>query len=393
MGAVQLVGSSKSLAEELFGREQIERARRYHRPLYGAFAVNSALGLALLAVLAFCSPGDDVYSWSDGWPWWARALAFGGLVVTLPSLVRLPVGFWTGHVRERRWGFSTQTARAWLADRAKGLAVALVLTVPLLLGLVALARALPAVWPVPAAAGASLAVLSVGFVGPLVIEPLFNRYVPLADPELAADLRALAEHAGTPVRDVLVADASRRTRKVNAYVSGLGRTRRVVLYDTLLESAHRPEVRLVVAHELGHRRAGHVLKGTLLGMAGAAGLVVVLWALLRWGELLDASSAAGPGDPRIAPFVLLLGAALELAGLPFSSALSRRFEREADGVSLELTRDPDVFEATHRELALSNLADLDPPLLAYLALFSHPTPPERIAFGRRWRSARVTATG
>src|SRR5205085_9915599 len=129
-----------------------------------------------------------------------------------------------------------------------------------------------------AAAGATL-VLVLSFVAPVVLEPLFNRFRPL-DGALADDLRRLAERAHVPVRDVLVADASRRTRKVNAYVSGIGRTRRVVLWDTLLERAGTPELRLVVAHELGHRRDRHVLKGTLLAMAGAVVAVLVVWAVL-----------------------------------------------------------------------------------------------------------------
>ncbi len=384
-------GSAKGLAEEFFGPEEIARARRYHRPLYAAFVVNSALGIALLAWLAFGTVGDSLYDTTGGWPWWGRGLAFTALVVALSWLVRLPVGLWSGYLRERRWGFSTQTLRGWVADRVKALAVGVVLTVPLLLGLLALARGLPRAWPAPAAGGAALAILLVGFVAPVVLEPLFNRFAPLVDAELAGDLRALAERAGTPIRAVLVADASRRTRKLNAYVSGLGRTRRVVLFDTLLEKAEPRETRLVVAHELGHRSAGHVVKGTLLGMAGSTGFVLVLWALLRWHALLEAIGASGPGDSRISPFVLVLGTVLELAGLPLGSALSRRWEREADRFSLELTRDPEAFEEAHRGLALANLADLDPPRVAYVAVFTHPTPPERLALGRRWRSERGPA--
>src|SRR5205085_4164203 len=116
-----------------------------------------------------------------------------------------------------------------------------------------------------AAAGATL-VLVLSFVAPVVLEPLFNRFRPL-DGALADDLRRLAERARVPVRHVLVADASRRTRKANAYVSGIGRTRRVVLWDTLLDW-QRDELEVVVAHELGHRRMRHVVHGTLLAMGG-----------------------------------------------------------------------------------------------------------------------------
>jgi STE24 endopeptidase len=149
-----------------------------------------------------------------------------------------------------------------------------------------------------------------------------------------------------------------------------------VLYDTLLERAAAPEIRLIVAHELGHRRDRHVVKGTLLGMLGAVVAVAVVWAAL----------GADAADPRNAPIVLLLGLGLELAALAPGSALSRRWERAADRCSLELTRDLAAFERAHTELALANLSDLDPPRPLYLLLFSHPTPRERIAAARAWSS-------
>ena len=372
---------------EEFPAEQVERARRYHRPLYLALLADAALGLALLAALAFSRLGSWLYRPLEPWPWWARTLAYAALVVAVPAVVALPLSFWRGYVYERRWGFSTQGVRGWLADRAKALAVAVVLTSVTVLALVALARALPRAWPLVAAPAAAALVLVLGSLAPVVLEPLFNRFAPLADPELAGELRALAERAEVPVRDVLVADASRRTRKENAYVSGLGRTRRVVLYDTLLARADPAQIRLVVAHELGHRRARHVAKATVLAMAGAALAVAVWWAVLRSGAVRAATGIAGAGDPRSTPFLLLVLGALELAALPVLSAISRRWEREADRFSLELTRDRDAFQRAHRELATSNLADLDPPRALYLFLFSHPTPPERLAAAERWAAA------
>jgi STE24 endopeptidase len=355
---------------ELFSVEQVERARRYHRPLYVALLLDVTLGLVVLSVLAFSRVGSWLYDAVPG-------AAFPALVVAISAVVRLPLAFWRGHVRERRWGFSTQSARGWLLDRLKGFAVSVVLTSGALLGLAGLARWLPRPWPLVAAPAAAVLVLVVGFVAPVVLEPLFNRFAPLRDEELTGRLRALARRAGVPVRDVLVADASRRTRKVNAYVSGLGATRRVVLFDTLLREAEPRQVELVVAHELGHRRARHVAKGTLLGMLGAAVTVAVLWA-----------AVAHPGDLRNAPLVLLVAEALELVGLPAAAAVSRRWEREADRFSLDVTRDPEAFEAAHRELATANLSDLDPPRAVYALLFTHPTPPERIAAGRAWVGAR-----
>jgi STE24 endopeptidase len=368
----------------VFAPDEVERARRYHRTLYIVLLVDTTLGLVALSLFAFTLVGSWLYAVVDELPWWGRTLLLPVLVLGVPVLLRLPLSFWRGHVRERRWGFSTQTARGWLLDRAKGFAVAAVLTAVAVLAFVALARALPAVWPAVAAPGAALLVLALGLAAPIVLEPLFNRFRPLGDPALAGELRSLAERAGVPVRDVLVADASRRTRRENAYVSGLGATRRVVLFDNLLEAREPREIRLVVAHELGHRRARHVERGTVLAMAGAAAVVLVLWWLLSWPALLEAVGASGPGDPRVAPFLLLVVSVFELLGMPLGAALSRRWEREADRSSLELTRDPQAFESAHRRMARANLADLEPPWVVYTLLFSHPTPPERIAAARAW---------
>ena len=355
-----------------FSQEERERAARYHRPLYLALLASTVLAAGTEALLAW--PGRREIGPLAGIGWAGAAAAWAAITVGVLELVRLPLGVWSGFVRERRWGFSRQPLGGWLADRAKGLVLSLALTAAVWTGAVALARALPGWWPAAAAGALALAMLFLTFLAPLVFEPLFNRFRPLEDERLARELRGLAERAGVPVRDVLVADASRRTTKVNAYVSGLGSTRRVVLYDTLLASAGEPEVKLVVAHELGHRRDRHVAKGTLLAMAGGVAGVLVLWAALG-------TAVARPSE---LPVVLLLFTGLELLAVAPGAALSRRWERAADRCSLELTGDTAAFERAHIGLARTNLSDLFPPRLVYLLLFSHPTAPERLAFGRGW---------
>ncbi len=344
-----------------FSSEEIERSRRYHRPLYVALAFDLALGLAVLAALSARA------EWRIG-PWWLAAPLLAAIAVVLSTLVRLPVTIWRGWLHERRWGFSTQTATGFAADIFRKLLLTCAFAAVPVLGVVGLSRAFPSWWPAVAAPAAALLVLVVGFAAPVVLEPLFNRFTPLDDVPLARELLALATRAGVPVRDVLVADASRRTRKVNAYVSGIGATRRVVLYDTLLREVPQRELEIVVAHELGHRRSGHVAKGTMLAMLGAAAGTLAIWALIP-----------DPQDPAVAPRILLISAVLELVALPFEAALSRRWERVADRFSLDLTGDREAFRALHRKLATANLGDLYPPRWLYLLLFSHPTAPERLA--------------
>jgi STE24 endopeptidase len=359
------------MADLDFSHEDVERASRYHRPLYFVLAARVLLGVAVYSLLTWGWIAGALRDGLGGLGWAGSAAAWAGAVATLAAAARLPLAAWSELAHERRWGFSRETARSWAVDRAKGLAIALLLTAAVWVAAVGLARALPSWWWLPAAGALALLTVFLSFIAPVVLEPLFNRFEPLADERLAASLRTLSAAAGVPVRDVLVSDASRRTTKTNAYVSGLGATRRVVLWDTLLAANDEREVQLVVAHELGHRRERHAAKLTALVVAGGAVGVAVLRAVL------------GAPQPQDLPSAVLLFTALELAGLPVVSAISRSFERVADRWSLELTHDLDAFERAHLRLARDNLSDLAPPRLAYLLLFTHPTPPERLAFGRR----------
>jgi STE24 endopeptidase len=347
-----------------FSHDEIERAARYHRPRYVLLLARLVLSVVVLVALTAIGRDLDALGWAGGAAVWA-------VVVTVSlDLVTLPLDWWNGYVRERRWGFSTQTAASWVGDHVKGLGISVVLVVLAWLAVVGLAQLWPTWWAIPAAIGAALVVLFLLFVAPLVLEPVFNHFEPLGDEALDARLRALAERAEAPVREILVADASRRTNKVNAYVSGLGASRRVVLWDTLLEAADADGVGLVTAHELGHRRLQHVMKLTIAAMAAAA-LVVVVVRL--------AVGTAGPRDLPVAALVVI-GAEIVLA--PLLAALSRRFERQADLFALRLTGSLPTFEQVMVTLARRNLGDLRPPRVAYFFLFTHPTAPERLALAR-----------
>jgi STE24 endopeptidase len=352
-----------------FSAEQIDRARRYHRALYWSVAADLALAAAFLAALAWSAAGVALDPRSL--PWWARTLAYASIIIVLSATLRTPVAFWRGYLREHRFGFSTQTWRGWCIDRLKAVGINLVLVPPLLLALVALARALPGWWVLPAVAAFALITFLFSFLAPVLLAPLFNHYGPLEQEPLRSDLHALASAAGVPVGEVLVEDTSRRTRKANAYVTGLGKTRRLVVSDTLLSKASAAEIQTVVAHELGHRRMRHVLLGTVLSLFGVIGGTVVVWALL----------GTTVADAHRLPLLMLLALALTVVTGPAVNALSRRWEQSADRFALGLTHDRAAYEQAFRRLATNNLSDLDPPTLIYLLFFTHPTPPQRLAAG------------
>ena len=360
-----------------------ERARRYHDPRYRVILADLVVGLAFLCLVAFTPPGHALAGVVDALPEALGAALLGALLVVLSALLRLPFSVWLGLTHEREFGFSRQSGRDFALDRVKSVAIGALLTGVGMAGLVGAASLFPSWWPLVVAVGAALLVLLLSFVAPLVLEPVFNKFRPLDDPELRDAVLELAAATGVPVREVLVADASKRTTKLNAYVSGLGATRRVVLYDTLVDTATTPEVLTVVAHELGHRRYRHVALGTVIGMAGAAVFVLLLWALLSVEAVLEAIDASGAGDARVVPFVLLVGSVLGLLVAPLQAALSRRWEYASDRFAVEQTGDLPAFEAAFGRLSEANLPDPKPPRLVYLWLFSHPTVEERVAAARR----------
>ena len=315
---------------------------------------------------------------------WAARVAVGALVVPLIGrLVTLPFSA-RAEVVLRRYGLSTQTWRSWALDQVKAYALSAALLLLVLLALYALAARFPRGWWLPAAAGGAALVVVVSFVFPLIVEPVFNRFTPLPPGPLRTSLLDLAERDGVPVAEVLVADASRRTSALNAYVSGFGSTRRIVVYDTLLERGTPDEVRAVAAHELGHAARNDVLHGTLVGALGAAAGVCLLYLALTSPSLLRRAGATAAADPRSVALLLAVVALLTALGGPVQLLVSRRVEARADVHALALTRDPGTFAAMQRRLAVENLSDLDPPRAVYLLFSSHPSAPQRIALARAW---------
>lgn len=373
-----------------FTPEQLAREVAFHEALRPTSYAALAVGFAVAALLGLTRAGARLVTavarpLGGGWVW---QVLLGTLALTaLGRLATLPLSARSEQVL-RDYGLSTQTWGSWLGDVAKGVGVGAGLTALVLLALVTLARAAPRTWWAWGALATASLVVAGSFAYPLFIEPVFNQFRPLPPGELRDDLLALAARDGVAVDGVLVADASRRTTAVNAYVSGFGSSRRIVLYDTLLAQAPAREVELVVAHELGHAARRDVLVGTLLGAIAAAAAVLALALVLSAGPLRRRVGATGMGDPRVVPLVLLLVAVAGLAVAPATNLVSRRIEARADVHALDLTRDPATFVASQRRLALSNLADLEPNPLAYALFATHPGVTERLALAREWQRLR-----
>ncbi|WBB79958.1 M48 family metallopeptidase [Micromonospora sp. WMMD882] len=369
-----------------FPAEQLTRARAFRSALRPGGWAALLVGLLVALLLGLTPLGARLIELAGrpfGGHWVARALLGGLAVLLVADLVTLPFAAWRQQVL-LRYGLSTNTWGAWTVDLLKSYALSAVVGVVALLGFWTVVRLAPRWWWTFGAAGAAGLVALLSFVLPVLVEPVFNRFTPLPDGPLRAEVMSMAARDGVPVRDVLVADASRRTRAVNAYVSGFGPTRRVVVYDTLLREATPAEVTSVVAHELSHARHRDVLAGTVTGALGAAAAVVALYLVGSAGPLLRLAGVDSIRDPRAFGLLVALVTVVGAVATPAQAAISRRVEARADAHALALTGDPATFEAMQRRLAGANLADPDPPRWEYLHSASHPSTVERIAAARAY---------
>jgi Zn-dependent protease with chaperone function len=366
--------------------DAVARGREFRAALRVGTYGSLLIGLLIALVLGLTPLGARIVETVGrpfGGNWVAQAVLGGFALVAVGELVTLPLAAWRETVL-RRYGLSTQTWSSWTIDLLKGYAVAAVIGTVTLLGFYGVARLFPNWWWAAAAGGAAALTVLFSFVFPVLVEPIFNRFTPMPDGELRTSLMALAERDGVPVRDVLVADASRRTTALNAYVSGLGPTRRIVVYDTLLREAPLAEVEAVVAHELGHAKDQDVLTGTIVGALGAAAAVCVIFLLGSWTGLLRRAGVESIAEPRSIALLLAVTAVAGLAAAPLQSLVSRRIEARADAHALALTNNPSTVERMEERLATTNLADVDPPRFEYLMFASHPSVVERMAAARAY---------
>src|SRR4051794_6516956 len=352
----ELIDPAPVAATDYFSASQLDRIHDYRDPQRWLGLGDLALSGGALALIALRPPRRLRRALERGKarPVVAAAAAGGALSVVL-VVVGLPAAA-ISEQRARDFGLSTQDWGGWFGDLAKSTGIGIVFAA---LGgalLMALIRRFPrAWWAVGAAAAVVLSAVFVSY-SPVVIDPLFNKFTALPDSPLRSDVLALAHKDGIDVGQVYRVDASRRTTGANAYVNGLGHTKRVVLYDNLLKEFSPDQVQSVVAHELGHVKHRDVPRGLLwLAIVAPAGML----AIQRLTERLV------PPDARRGPAVLP-AAVLSIAVVSFllnipGNALSRQVERSADGHALDLDGNTAAFIAVERKLTLQNLGDPDPP--------------------------------
>jgi STE24 endopeptidase len=327
-------------------------------------------------LLAFLFGG--LLSWYDQWiaalghTFVASGLLFFLVLSLVQTVIDLPFSFYGTFSLEQRYGFNTTTKALWLSDLLKSTLISLILLGGMLAGVYGLISWSPHSWWLWVWGLLLVISLVLLYLAPYVIEPLFNKYEPIKDEQLDAAIRALLAKAGLQVSRVLQVDASRRSRHSNAYFTGIGRVKRIVLYDTLLAQMDPAEILAILAHEVGHWQLGHIWKRLLVTELGMLAACYGGFRLLGWGEL---PGLLGYGDLSFNGRLVIVGflASLALFPLtPLASWLSRHHERQADAFAVALCGDSGALAAGLIKLGRENLANLHPHPLYAAFYYSHP---------------------
>jgi STE24 endopeptidase len=364
--------------QRYFSPEEIERGQAYARPQRALGLVRAAVDLSALAAVVARPPRLFDRAAARPLVGGAATAAALSLALVLPSLPLSAVS----RRRAMAVGLDTQPWGGWFSDLVKVIGIQTALVAGAGSAVVGLTRVQPRGWWLPAAGGSVALGALLAALAPVVLEPVFNDFTPLPEGETRSDVLELAARAGVKVGKVYSIDASRRTTAANAYVSGLGPTKRVVVFDTLLDRYSRDEIRLVVAHELGHVRHRDVPRNVVYAALVAPGAAL---AVQRLSWALSPERGTPATLPALGLAAALVSAPLGLIG----NRLSRALERRADQFSLELAGAPEAFISFERAIALQNVADLDPPRWVSRLLATHPPTLERIGAAEAFAAAKA----
>jgi STE24 endopeptidase len=376
----------------LLDPEKQKQAKQYARIRRRLWLVDTIFSALYFLAWIYFGWAISLREWlTDRWslftnPWLlvpAFVAVFGGIFFVL----NLPLGYYSGFILPHRFGQSNQTLQGWIMDQIKGLAIGLPLGLILLELLYLALRVTGGLWWLWAAGGLLVFNVLLINLAPVLIMPLFNKYIPLGDEhrDLADRLLKLAERANTKVRGVFKFDMSKRTKSANAALTGIGNTRRIILGDTLINEFSPDEIETVLAHELGH----HVHKdipvlitfgilSTTLGLYLAS--LGLNWAIDQFGFL-------SPADVAALPALGLIFGIYDFLTMPLNNAVSRWRENMADDYALNSTGKKEAFASAFTRLANQNLGEVDPETWVVFMFYSHPPLGERIAKAVNWKTA------
>ena len=364
----------------------LPNASRYQRVKLTMSIISMALNVVIPLVFLLAGGSEAIRNLAEGWSSNSALIVVLFLLVTGAGfqLIEFPFEVYSGFIVEKQFGLSKVSIGRWLYDWFKGTLLQSVLLVVLLSGMYWLLRSQPELWWLWAAIGATILVIILMALVPVLL-PLFYKFQPIPEGELKERLFALADQIGTHVQGIYVWHLGDKTSKANAAVTGWGRTRRIIISDTLIESNSIEEIEVVMAHELGHHVRWDVWK--MLAVSTALIFIsffVIDLALAAW---IDSLGLRGIDDIAGLPLVLIVGAGVSLVALPISNWLSRKAETAADLYALNLTGMRDEFISAMNKLGDQNLSQKNPNAIVEFLFHSHPSIQHRIDRANAWSPA------
>ncbi len=329
----------------------------------------------------------DLFKYPDNFI--AGGLIFMMALTYAKTFLNLPLNLYRVFNLEKRFGFNTMTLKLWLLDLLKGFAVSTILLSIMIAGAFWLIEKLPDIWWLPVWGFFVLFTIFVIYISPYVLEPLFNKFTPIEDKVLEQAIESVLKKGGITVRGVYRMDASKRTRHSNAYFTGIGRVKRIVLFDTLLERLNKEEILAVLAHEAGHCQKHHVLKNLIIFETLTAPGAFIAFMMLKSNWLTQVFGLTH--DTFFAKFILLsFVATIALWGMPpFFNAISRHFEKQADKFVVKIIGSGDALASALIKLSAENLSNIHPQKLYAQFHYSHPPLLQRIQYLKRFQAADV----
>ena len=361
--------------------EQRAEARRYSHISLACTLADMAIDFLYLGLMAFVF-ARPIDAWLAGFAPLAgsqsmpRLIALFGIVMLLHILVSLPLSFYSHYTVEHQFGLSNQSLRRWLRNWSLSNVLTIALGVALNVGLFWIIWHTGTYWWLIAAAAFFVVSIVLGQLAPVLIVPLFYKVEPIENTELDARMKQLAQGTGLTIEGVYRLGLSADTQKANAMLAGLGRTRRVLMGDTLLEKFTPDEIDVIFAHELGHHVHRHIPKMIATGVVVSLAGFWLIDRVLVWWAVIPTAAAAPTAS---LPLVMFTLTAFSLALSPLQNAISRHYERQSDRYALTRTHNPTAYRSAFWKLACLNKADTDPHWLEVLLLHSHPPIAERLA--------------
>jgi len=368
----------------LLDREKQLQAKLYEKEKRLLGLVSMLLSLVILLTFYYSGFSGWLANFSPGHSIILTFLIYVVIFNLVFALLSFPLHFYSGYLHEHKWKFSNQTVKSWLWERVKSFLVSLVIAFILLGLLFWIMASYPRLWWL--IAGLTMGVVSVIFATliPVVILPLFNKYTPIENPELTSALEVILSGGGLKSSGFFKEDMSKQTKKENAFLAGLGKTRRVVLGDNLMDNMSIPEIESIIAHEVGHYKFKHIWKGVAIGLPQQLLIFFLLDLIMRtfFPEFLSSTRVNLTLLPMMA---ILAGILSDLLFTVMSNAISRHFEAQSDRYALENINNPNSFLTALAGLADRNLSNAYPSWWVKLLYYSHPPIGERLQMAENFQ--------